>query len=189
MILAVILAPSPAMFNMYTVCQKDPDSPLNHCIMLKAGFMPYDSTIYVLFAPIILAYSNVKFKIAIWPLMLAVIQLMATLYKVITDGGRDGCLPSMGSRQLANPPMLFIWPFLLMLVAMWKLENTDRKMYSLRKIIEKRHATQLKITHLESKAAAEETLMSFLCHGAFFYLHVLFLPPPLSRVTALVSHA
>jgi hypothetical protein len=50
------------------------------------------------------------------------------------------------------------------IVAAWYVENTDRRAYVLRLEMEKRHAKQLTATQLQTKAAAEETLLSFLCH-------------------------
>jgi signal transduction histidine kinase/CheY-like chemotaxis protein len=176
MVVAVVTAPLPALYNMYRMCGKDPASArLNHCVMLDSGFVPYDTTIYVLFAPMILAYSNVKFKIAIWPCLVSIAQLVAIWRKVLSDGGARGCFADTIEIRLANPLLLFLWPWGLMCIAMWHIEKNDRKLYMLRKVIENRHATQLELTHLESKAAAEETLMSFLCHGKFV---VFFAPPP-----------
>ena len=88
-----------------------------------------------------------------------VILLMVQLFMDCpSDAGQAFCPVSPGVTQI------IVWPYLYILYTAFLLETSDRKAYVDQKNRLQRQATQLKLATLESKAKAEESLMSFLCH-------------------------
>jgi hypothetical protein len=159
--LASIALPTPTLFHAYVFpCHENEQAAsLLQCKLLQISMVPYETVLYTLFTPLVLSYMNVRFRHLFLVCTASFIQLMAIAFHVGQSPDR------LAEQSVLRPlPLLFFFPWLFMLLSVWNYERKDREGYVLRKTIERTHAQELRVAQLESKAAAEETLLSFLCH-------------------------
>jgi hypothetical protein len=158
--LSVLISPGIVIVDAFVNC-RDATSKLNPCIHLKSGTMPYNTTMWVIVSPLVLTYMNVKLK---HYLPFTVASFLATIFAALhyhssAEGGG-----TLNRDFAASPSIALTFAFGLVSIAMWHLDQADRKLWWEGTRIAERHSTELKETHLESKASAEETLLSSLAH-------------------------
>jgi signal transduction histidine kinase/DNA-binding NarL/FixJ family response regulator len=128
--------------------------------MLRVGLVPYETVLYVLFSPLVLSYMNIRFKHHFIVCATCGAQLMFLTAHLAANPE-----PIIHIDHSSRPLVLvFIFPWLFMMISAWVHERNDRLSYVLRKQQEKARLQELQVAHLESKSAAEEALLSFLCH-------------------------
>jgi signal transduction histidine kinase/CheY-like chemotaxis protein len=150
-----VAIPLIAIYNAFYACDQEVNVALYQCLTMKhdeTEGVPFETVIFVLAAPLVLKFLNVPFRWVLCFATLGLLQLVVITLK-LTNG--------LASWKLV---LIFTWATGFMLLAAWYVESADRKWYLLRLEVEKRHGKQLELTQLEAKAAAEETLLSFLCH-------------------------
>jgi signal transduction histidine kinase/CheY-like chemotaxis protein len=150
----VVSYPLVACLNAFIACEMSKNAALYQCVVLKAGLgIAHEVLIFVIFSPLVLKFLHIPFR---W--ILAHTALGYSMLVAVTIKASHGAFGPW--RHIIS----YTWAIGFMVFASWYLENADRKLYLLRLEMEKRHVKQLKLTQLETKAAAEETLLSFLCH-------------------------
>jgi signal transduction histidine kinase/DNA-binding NarL/FixJ family response regulator len=161
MMIGGMIMPLPTIFNAYIFpCyENEVSSKLLQCQQLMLSMVPMETVLYCLFTPLVLRYMNLRFRHSFLVCIIAFAQLIAL---GCYQGNSPAALEAINTpRPLA---VLFVFPWLFMLLSVWNQELKDRKSYVLRKRIEHTHAQELLVTHLDTKASTEETLLSFLCH-------------------------
>jgi hypothetical protein len=136
-------------YNTFHGCNQEGNYALHQCKTMKmTSGINHEALIFICTTPLVLKFLNVSFRWVVIFSTIGYIQLIAITFKVSNTPNIWRLIP------------IYTWGVGFLIFAAWYLENTDRKSYLLRLEMEKRHVKQLKLTQLQTKAAAEETLVS-----------------------------
>jgi CheY-like chemotaxis protein len=139
------LFPAPTIYDAYVADHTLSENRFE-LSMLQVGFVPYDIVLCVLFTPVILSHMNVRFKHHFLVCTASAAQLT-----FLSSQAASNRSPSLRINQSSSPlALLFMLPWLFMLLSVWAHERNDRIAYVLRKTQDDLHAQQLKVAHLES---------------------------------------
>jgi hypothetical protein len=138
-------------YNTFHGCKQEHTYTLYQCKTMKMDSgITHEALIFICLTPLVLKFLNVPFRWVVIFSTIGYIQLVAITVRVSPKNAPN----------IWRLVPIYTWGVGFLIYAAWHVENTDRKSYLLRLEMEKRHVKQLKVTQLQTKAAAEETLVS-----------------------------